>query len=72
MADTGTIERLDREFDAALLHSSRCRIAYDNAPRCADGVGTLGAARARLEDARRAIEMELHRLDLLPDMEPAL
>jgi hypothetical protein len=54
----------DEAFDEAFSHLMTCRADYEANPRDPSAFTALGQARARLEDARNAMNEERQRLGL--------
>ncbi|MCP3933992.1 MAG: hypothetical protein GY708_01320 [Actinomycetia bacterium] len=57
---------LDDAFDEAFQHLAECRIAYEDNPRDPSTVEALSAARLRLDESRKAMDLERVRLGLAP------
>ena len=66
MADQSDRLPFDDAFDEAFEHLMTCRAAYEDDPHDPEHFAALGAARARLEDARSHMNDERHRLGLKP------
>lgn len=58
---------IDDVFEEALKELTAARVAYEDDPRDPDLVARLGAARIKLEEARRAMREERRRLGLERD-----
>ena len=56
----------DDAFDDAFQHLLSCRSTYEANPRDPAAFASLGEARAKLEDARTAMNAERERLGLAP------
>ncbi len=53
---------LDDAFDEAFQHLAECRVAYEDNPRDPSTVEALSAARLRLDEARKVMDVERVRL----------
>jgi len=58
---------LDEVFEEALKDLTSARVAYEDDPRDPNLIARLGAARVKLEKARRAMREERRRLGLERD-----
>lgn len=61
---SAALRQLDQAFDEAFEELSDCRVAYEENPRDPERIAALGEARAKLEDARKAMRAERTRLGL--------